>query len=104
MAILYVNLQDVQIVNKKKPRNGAFLFNWLRSVDLLRHLETFAGANRRLVVRLVSAVEPHLFCGPNPTTYIKKYPVKGYFLFNWLRSVDLNHRPSGYEKTTFLNF
>ena len=51
---------------KNTPQGYVFYFNWLRSVDLLRHLETFAGANRRTAVRLVSAVEPHCFCGSNP--------------------------------------
>ena len=53
------------------------------------------GANRRTVVRLVSAVEPHCFCDSNPK--IKNTPFGVFFYLNWLRSVDLNHRPSGYE-------
>ena len=44
--------------------------------------------------------EPPLFGGSNPTqhTYLtKKHPQGMSFVKSWLRGMDLNHRPSGYE-------
>ena len=90
---------------KKNPPIWEVFFNWLRGMDLLCHLETFAVANRRPGVRLVSAVEPpSSVVQIQQHTKIKNTPLQGRFSFNWLRGMDLNHWPSGYEKTTFLNF
>ena len=77
---------------KNTPLQGRFSFNWLRGMDLLCHLETFAVANRRPGVRLVSAVEPpSSVVQIQQHTKIKNTPLQGRFSFNWLRGMDLNH-------------
>ena len=84
---------------------GAFFIkSWLRELDFIWLRLHCTGANQPLVdrhtavclllvVNLLTSLVQIL-----QHTKIKKIHHKGvFYLFNWLRELDLNQRPSGYE-------
>ena len=88
----------------KNTACAVFLENsWLREMDLFR----FASLAADFCLWQTGAfqspnpcTEPPCLGGSNPTqhTYLtKKHPQGMSFVKSWLREMDLNHRPSGYE-------
>ena len=94
----------VSIANLTKNRHyGRFCKSWLRGmISLTRQLRSFpfvkTSGNRHTSVWL-SLVVNHLASVIQPSKLLKqKIHHDGcIFYFNWLRGMDLNHRPSGYE-------
>ena len=96
--ILTLELGESIAEQIKTCPSGQVLKLWLRGMDLLRHLGSFAlltailpSGSRLRLNHAFSVVQTHA-TGKN-----KNVPLRPHFYFNWLRGMDLNHRPSGYE-------
>ena len=82
---------------------GQVLKLWLREMDLFRFASLAADFCFWQTGAFQSpnpCTEPPCLGGSNPTqhTYLtKKHPQGMSFVKSWLREMDLNHRPSGYE-------
>ena len=63
-----------------------------------RQLRIFAIANRRVSTRLILVVNQLLRWFKSQNKFNNKNtPFGAFLLLNWLREMDLNQRPSGYE-------